>query len=179
MYSKLDTHRAEASTYLKMAHQARAKFSSTGDLAQSDWAAKYLHAARMHAALVVELGGEVPAEPELQPEAEAPRAPNAVDLAAEAAIEAMRERGRQQRREARPEPRPSVQAAPVVRDCRVKAMRRFWAICKAQGLDARNAEAMTVALSKYLGCIIPSRSQLSSGQWCEAAEAVELGVLAW
>lgn len=51
----------------------------------------------------------------------------------------------------------------VVRDCRVRAMRRFWAICKAHGLDVRNAEAMTVALAGYLGCIIPSRSHLSSG----------------
>jgi hypothetical protein len=68
---------------------------------------------------------------------------------------------------------------PVVRDCRVQAWRRFMAIAKSAGLDCQARERMTIALSKYLGVVIPSRSTLSSGQICEATEAVEMGVLAW
>lgn len=76
-----------------------------------------------------------------------------------------------------------VEAQPVkpkpVRSERVQAMRRFYAVAASHKLSTRDAQAMTAALAKYLCCIIPSRSILSSGQWCEAAEAVELGLLAW
>ncbi len=169
-----ETPAQRATFYTAKAHAfaqlAQASLTDTGRAYNSEQAAKYLRFAAFASARTVEATPEVPAP------IEAPRAPNAVDLAAEAAIEAMRERGRQQRaaEKAKSQPKPVP-----VRDCRVKTMRRFWAICKAHGLDVRNAEAMTVALAGYLGCIIPSRACLSSGQWCEAAEAVELGLLAW
>lgn len=53
------------------------------------------------------------------------------------------------------------------------------AAAKRAGLDCKAAEAMTQALSKYLGVVIPSRANLSAGQWAEAVAAVELGLLAW
>jgi hypothetical protein len=71
MFSKMETHRAEASTYAKLARQSRAKFQSTGDLAEQDWADKYLQAAKLHADIVRELGGVVDV-PELQPVAQVP-----------------------------------------------------------------------------------------------------------
>lgn len=78
-----------------------------------------------------------------------------------------------------PKPAPVVHQDQPPRDCRVRAMRRFFAVCKASGLNVKDAEAMTAALAKYLCCIIPSRARLSSGQWSEATAAVELGVLFW
>ncbi len=69
--------------------------------------------------------------------------------------------------------------AQPVRSERVQAMRRFYAIASEHKLSTKNAEAMTVALSKYLGVVIPSRASLSAGHWSEAAAAVQLGMLAF
>lgn len=72
MYSRVQEqrrhdHLSSLRVHLSEARASLAKFHSTGDLSQSARAAKYLHAAKLHAAIVVELGGAVPAEPELQP----------------------------------------------------------------------------------------------------------------
>jgi hypothetical protein len=67
-----DDHAHSLRTYLSEHRKTLASFHSSGDLSQSDWADKYLHAARLHAAIVVELGGVVEGAPELQPEPEAP-----------------------------------------------------------------------------------------------------------
>jgi len=168
-----ETPAQRAAFYTAKAHAfaqlAQASLTEAGRAYNSEQAAKYLR----FAAFASSQSAPVEAMPEVPAPIEAPRAPNAVDLAA---IEAMRERGRQQRAAEKANSQPTRTDADA---CRVRVMRRFWAICKAHGLDVRNAEAMTVALAGYLGCIIPSRACLSSGQWCEAAEAVELGLLAW
>ena len=63
--------------------------------------------------------------------------------------------------------------------CRVKAMRRFYAVAKAAGLDLKEVQKMKAALSKYLGRPVPSRRDLSAGQWAEVSAAIELELLAW
>lgn len=67
----------------------------------------------------------------------------------------------------------------VVRDCRVRAMRRFMAVSREAGLNLKEVEAMKAALSKYLGRPVPSRRDLSAGQWCELTEGVTFGLVAW
>lgn len=78
--------------------------------------------------------------------------------------------------EAQPEPKPVRSEADA---CRVRVMRRFFAVAKSSGLNCRAVGAMTAALSKYLGVVIPTRARLSSGQWAEAIEGIECGLLAW
>ena len=65
--------------------------------------------------------------------------------------------------------------------CRVRVMRRFFAVAKAAGLSLKfgDCDAMKLALGKYLGCRVISRRDLSAGHWAEAAAAVELGILFW
>lgn len=63
--------------------------------------------------------------------------------------------------------------------CRVRTMRRFWAVAKSAGLDLKNEEGMKRALSKYFSRPVPSRRDLSIGMWCEAIEGIEFGLLAW
>lgn len=64
-------------------------------------------------------------------------------------------------------------------ECRVRAMRAFYAAAKRDGLDVNDAQRMKVALSQYLGCPVPSRRDLSAGQWREAAAGIEFCLLAW
>jgi hypothetical protein len=60
-------HEHSLRVHLSQHREALAKFQSTGDLAQQEWAAKYLVAARLHAAIVVELGGTVRLSPSCSP----------------------------------------------------------------------------------------------------------------
>lgn len=76
-----------------------------------------------------------------------------------------------------------VAAQPVKRDalneCRVKAMRAFYRVAKADGLDTANVEGMKAAFAQYLGRCIPSRRTMSAGEWRECAAGIEVCLLAW
>jgi hypothetical protein len=99
---------------------------------------------------VIELGGTVEAKPEEKP---------ACCAHCGAVVKA-------------PKPRP-------VRSERVQAMRRFYAVAASHNLSTRDAQAMTAALSKYLGVVIPSRASLSAGHWREAVAGLEFGLITW
>ena len=68
----------------------------------------------------------------------------------------------------------TVEAMPV---CSVKAIRRFFAICKTAGVDATSEERTRGALSAFFGLRIESRKQLTTDQWLAAADAIETGRL--
>ncbi len=59
------------------------------------------------------------------------------------------------------------------------AMRRFFALAQAEGLDCKDSERMREALGFYLHCPVYSRADLSSGQWAECEAALWVGLLAW
>ncbi len=59
------------------------------------------------------------------------------------------------------------------------AMRRFFALAQAEGLDCKDSERMREALGFYLGHCVYSRAGLSSGQWSELEAALWVGLLAW
>lgn len=69
------------------------------------------------------------------------------------------------------------------RVCRVGAMRRFYAVAKADGLsvssDEQNEQRIRFALAVFLGRPVASRRDLSAGEWWEAAAGVECCILAW
>jgi hypothetical protein len=59
----------------------------------------------------------------------------------------------------------------------VKAIRRFFAICKSAGVDTSSDERMKGALSAFLGRKVASRKELSTDQWLSAGDAIERGHL--
>lgn len=149
-----DAHAHSLRSYLSAHRKALASFYRTGDLAQQDWADKYLQAARLHAAIVVEVGGEVPAEPELQPEA-----PDTVE-AASGEVE-------------QPKVRPRCSHYHLIRE--------MFAVAREQGLDVSDAarDRMRGAIGMLLGRRIESRSQLAASDWAFCTNAVRLGRLFW
>lgn len=148
-------HEHSLRTHLSQHREALAKFHKTGDLAEQEWAAKYLIAARLHAAKVVELGGTAPAEPELQPEA-----PATVETVEEAPVE-----------------QPKVRA----RCPHYHLIRELFAVAREKGLDVSDAarDRMRGAIGMLLGRRIESRSELSASDWAFCTNAVRLGRLFW
>lgn len=69
-------------------------------------------------------------------------------------------------------PQIEAEAAPVAK-CSVKAIRRFFAICKSAGIDASNDDRVRGALSVFFGVRIESRKQLTTDQWISAGDAIE------
>ncbi len=67
-----------------------------------------------------------------------------------------------------------VEAMPV---CSVRAIRRFFAICKSAGVDATSEERTRGALSAFFGLRIESRRDLTTDQWLAAGDAIETGRL--
>ncbi len=67
-----------------------------------------------------------------------------------------------------------VEAAPV---CSVKAIRRFFAICKSAGVDASSDERVRGALSVFFSKKIVSRKDLTTDMWLSAGDAIERGQL--
>jgi hypothetical protein len=62
---------------------------------------------------------------------------------------------------------------------RKAAMRRFFGLAQAEGLDCKDGERMREALGFYLHCPVYSRADLSSGQWEELSIGLWVGHLAW
>ncbi len=152
-----------ATFYTSKAHdfaqRAAASLTDAGRAYNSEQAAKYLRFAAWassQSAPVEAIATGASAQPEPGTSVAAPVAA-AVDVAP-----------------VKPEPTPTAADA-----CRVRIMRAFFGTAKRAGLNCKAREAMTAALSKYLGCTIPSRASLSAGHWAEALAAVELGLLAW
>lgn len=61
--------------------------------------------------------------------------------------------------------------------CSVKAIRRFFAICKNARIDASNDDRVRGALSVFFGKRINSRKELSTDMWLSAGDAIEAGRL--
>ncbi len=72
---------------------------------------------------------------------------------------------------------PVAVEAPAAPACSVKAIRRFFAICKSAGVDTSSDERMKGALSAFLGRKVASRKELSTDQWLSAGDAIERGHL--
>ena len=71
-----------------------------------------------------------------------------------------------------------VPAAPVApAACSVKAIRRFFAICKSAGIDTGSDDRMKGALSAFLGRKVASRKELSTDDWLRAGDAIERAAL--
>ncbi len=70
-----------------------------------------------------------------------------------------------------------VPAAPVSPACSVKAIRRFFAICKSAGVDTSSDDRMKGALSAFLGRKVASRKELSTDDWLRAGDAIERAAL--
>ena len=69
---------------------------------------------------------------------------------------------------------PAVKATPV---CSVKAIRRFFAICKAQGIDTKDESHVRGALSVFFARRVASRKELTTDNWIAAGDAIEAGRL--
>ncbi len=152
-----DDHAHSLRTYLSQHRKALANFHSTGDLAEQDWAAKYLHAAKLHAVIVVELGGEAPAEPELQPEVETSATVETVEVA------------------------PVEQAQPRKRCLHYHLIREMFAVAREHGLDVSDAarDRMRGAIGMLLGRRLESRADLAASDWAFCTNAVRLNRLFW
>ncbi len=80
---------------------------------------------------------------------------------------------------ARPVAATAQAKARLANEERKGAMRRFFALAQAEGLDCKDSERMREALGFYLHCPVYSRADLSSGQWSELEAALWVGLLAW
>lgn len=67
-----------------------------------------------------------------------------------------------------------VPAAPA---CSVRAIRRFYAICKSCKTDTTSDERVRGAFSVFFGQRIETRKQLTTDMWLRAGDAVEAGQL--
>ena len=59
------------------------------------------------------------------------------------------------------------------------ALKRFFRLASAEGLDTNDAQRMREALAYQLGRPVYSRRELSAGQWAECEAALWVGHLAW
>lgn len=156
MYSRVqeqrrDDHAHSLRTYLSQHRAALARFHSSGDLAQQDWADKYLHAAKLHTAIVVDLGGVVENAPELQPEVLA-----TVETVEAAPVEQVK-----------------------VRCPFYKQIRTFHAIAIDLGLDTKAKEACRAAMGMLLGRRLGSREEVTGPEWEFACGELKAGRLFW
>ncbi len=72
---------------------------------------------------------------------------------------------------------PAAPVAPAAPACSVKAIRRFFAICKSAGVDTSSDERVRGALSVFLGRKVASRKELSTDDWLRAGDAIERAAL--
>jgi hypothetical protein len=72
---------------------------------------------------------------------------------------------------------PAALVAPAAPTCSVKAIRRFFAICKSAGVDISRDDRMKGALSAFLGRKVASRKELSTDDWLRAGDAIERAAL--
>ncbi len=62
---------------------------------------------------------------------------------------------------------------------RKTALKRFFRLASAEGLDTADAHRMRQALGYFLGRCVYSRAHLSSGEWSECEAGLWCGLLAW
>lgn len=65
------------------------------------------------------------------------------------------------------------------RQVRVRAIRRFFGLAAALGLDTTAHNPMRNALSDFVGRPLSSRKQLTTLEWMVCGNAVQSGVLFW
>jgi hypothetical protein len=62
---------------------------------------------------------------------------------------------------------------------RKSAMRGFFRMACAEGLDCKDAERMRREISHFLGRWVESRRDVRTGEWLELQTAAWCGLLAW
>lgn len=71
------------------------------------------------------------------------------------------------------EAKAAAKVEPAKVQCSVKAIRRFFAICKSVGVDTKDESHVRGALSVFFGRRIASRKELTTDQWLRAGDAIE------